>query len=70
MSGQPHASATLLPREVLPGNPLNMRLVEPEVLSERFGEDQIFCVAGIRTPDHPAHSIYHILTLNIPRGVL
>jgi len=38
-------------------NPLNMGLGEPEILSERFGEDHIFCLAGIRTPDHPALSI-------------
>jgi hypothetical protein len=42
-----------------------MRLGEPEIRSKRFRKDQIFCFAGIRTPDHPAHNMYHILIHNI-----
>jgi hypothetical protein len=48
-----------------PRNPFSMRLVKPEIRSERFGKDQIFCFAGIRTPDHPVQSMYHILIHNI-----
>jgi hypothetical protein len=44
-------------------NPLSLRLGEPDIRSERFGVQ--ICFAGIRTPDHPAHSMYHILIHNI-----